>query len=186
LASVNDDYLLSGADWKCSAASATNWFMPSFDDSQWSPAVVTDSNPGKRHTEPAVDGISNNASWIWTANSDSTAYCRAYFPLPVPDPIPLSRKINTCSQFYGNCPNLCALQGKTCCNCHLLPDGPTKVCNCCPLTYTCCPPVPPRFTYSCCPPDTTCGAYGTSCIRGTLSPAPTYGKCDSTIIIIKS
>jgi hypothetical protein len=183
LASVNDDYLLSGADWKCSAASANNWYMPSFDDSLWSQAVVTDSNPGKLHPEPAVDGISNNASWIWTADNKSPIYCRAYFPLPFPNPIPFPFPFNTCSKFYGNCPNLCALEGKTCCNCRMLNDGPTKVCNCCPSGYRCCPPVPPRFTYSCCPLDSTCSGDGVSCVRGTLPPAPTYGPCGQIISV---
>lgn len=175
LASINDDYLLSGADWKCSASSATNWKQANFDDSQWRPAVVTDSNPGNRHPEPAVDGISNNASWIWTGNSDSTVYCRASL-IQLSTVFPF-KPINTCSKFYGNCPNLCALQGKTCCNCRLLNDGPTKVCTCCPLRSICCAPVPPRFTYSCCPDDSTCAGDGVSCIKGTLQPSPTHGPC---------
>lgn len=57
-------------------AATDNWMSADFDDTQWPAAVVAGSR-----TLP--QGISTNASWIWTVNygnnntsADSTLYCR--------------------------------------------------------------------------------------------------------------
>jgi hypothetical protein len=175
LASINHDYLLTNAAWRCTSTFSINWFnwmMPNFDDSLWDPAIVTSSNPGDPYSPPGVSGISPSAKWIWTKRYnmqlhsylDSPVYCRGRLPT------------NVCSVSYGtNCGNLCAQHGKSCCNCEIMNGGPTKVCNCCPSGYKCCGKVYPQMMYFCCPSSAQCKNDGTcvgtkTVVAGTQTP----------------
>ena len=78
--------LASGADsttdgsWKCTNNLDEGWADEGFDDSAWPAATVI----GDHGVSPwkIIQGISNDAKWIWTANniygplSDKTVYCR--------------------------------------------------------------------------------------------------------------
>jgi len=43
---------------------------------------------------------------------------------------------NGCSLNYGGCSNLCARDGRTCCNCAMDSLGPSMTCTCCPAVGT--------------------------------------------------
>jgi hypothetical protein len=175
LASVGYNYLLTDSSWKCSATYTPGWMntVPSATVSSWPNAVANEPNSAPFiHT--VIAGISPLASWIWTRNNgylgtsiDPVVYCRGNFPT------------NSCNlDSGGNCSNLCAAEGKVCCNCRMLNDGPTKVCSCCPAGFRCCGPAAPRMTYGCCREDSVCSRDGTSCIKTTYILAkPTSTIC---------
>jgi hypothetical protein len=179
LASIGYNYLLTDSSWKCSATYTPGWMttVPNPVVSSWSPAVANELNPGSPFIHTPVSGISPIASWIWTRNSgyggtsiDPVVYCRGNLPT------------NSCNlDSGGNCSNLCAAEGKVCCNCRMLNDGPTKVCSCCPAGYICCGPAAPRMTYGCCRGDSVCSRDGASCIKTTYTPAASTSTVCGTI-----
>ena len=83
---VSAGILASGADsitdgsWKCTNKFYVGWADEGFDDSRWPAAKVVGPHgipPWKK-----IQGIANNAKWIWTAKHilgllwDKTVYCR--------------------------------------------------------------------------------------------------------------
>jgi hypothetical protein len=186
LASVGYNYLLTDSSWTCSATETAGWMntAPSTTVSLWPNAVANELNPGYPyiHGYSSIAGISRLASWIWTSNNgysqtpiEPVVYCRGNFPS------------NSCNlDSGGNCSNLCAAEGKVCCNCRMLNDGPTKVCSCCPAGFRCCGPAAPRMTYGCCREDSVCSKDGASCIKTTYvlgKPVSTSTFCGTEIII---
>jgi len=82
LASTADNSILTNSSWRCKAGldTADNWMSPSYDDSNWSPAVASGWN--EAGNKEFVAGISNSAQWIWFNGNialeefDTTCYCR--------------------------------------------------------------------------------------------------------------
>jgi hypothetical protein len=88
LASMTDDYMITGSDWKCTAQSYQGWFSLGFDDTEWPIAFPIGGNgvipvcPNLRQ----FPDISANAKWIWTQHyldngmRDDVIFCRVYLP----------------------------------------------------------------------------------------------------------
>lgn len=177
LASIGYNYFLTDSSWQCSAVYTAGWMnpVPPASVAAWPSAVANELNPGTPFIHSAVAGISPLASWIWTRNSgyggssiDPVVYCRGVTP---------SNSCNLDTGFDKSCGNLCADEGKTCCNCRMLNDGPTKVCSCCPAGYKCCGPSTPRMTYGCCREDAECSKDGLRCIKTSYTAATLLSKC---------
>ena len=70
--------VVTDTSWKCSAVEEAGWYLPSFDDSDWSNAKITGTNDVSNQWQRAIAGISAQAKWIW-ADVTSTVgftYCR--------------------------------------------------------------------------------------------------------------
>ena len=66
--------LVTDATWKCSNVSIPDWSSVIGDDTTWSDAYAL----GKNGISPwgPIAGISDKASWIWTARDDTEVWCR--------------------------------------------------------------------------------------------------------------
>lgn len=80
LASIGDDYFVTGRSWKCSARYYRNWMLPSYNDASWPAAVYVLPNSPSNSIHGRLPEISSNAAWIWTRNFrgriDTPVYCR--------------------------------------------------------------------------------------------------------------
>jgi hypothetical protein len=178
LASINHDYLVSNSySWKCTSSYYTNWMSPDYADSHWSSASAYANNPDTYSSNgrccSTLSPISTNAKWIWTyryryPSLDSVVYCRGRLPR------------NGCENGFGSsCTRQCQRQGKVCCHCDMLSQGPTQVCSCCPSGYTCCGPSFQK-TYTCCPASAKCNTSDKPGKCTTWTLAPTRGTCPTT------
>ena len=80
IGSTPDGRILTNSTWKCSTVYEDGWNKFGFDDSQWSNAVIVDTN-----NDPMTHGwknrpdINSKALWISAAENipaNSTSYCR--------------------------------------------------------------------------------------------------------------
>lgn len=89
LGSATDDYLVTGANWKCIAGAPPHWFALGFNDTDWKPAYIIGPNDNVTWPEECtiltgIPTISPNAYWIWTDSIQNppyyaqSIYCRAY------------------------------------------------------------------------------------------------------------
>lgn len=68
--------------WKCAPAEprTMDWTKPGFDDSKWETIELKDGAAWQPN-EPS--GISRQASWVWSGDEKTEAYCRLEIPNPI-------------------------------------------------------------------------------------------------------